>query len=390
MERTLLPAERLTEFGPNPFAADQELLAEAIEGKRPRDLKSAVMSRCENTAGVYGFLDEHGVLIYVGKSKQLRSRLLSYFSPKLRRRKPGRLIRQARGILWEPAPSEFAALLRELQLIQKFRPLYNVKDQPHRGRPTYLSLGLPGVPGFFVTSTPAGDALAAFGPFWAGPKLDRAAGALNRLYGLRDCASSQPMAFSDQAELLGSDVSPGCLRFDLGTCLGPCVAACSKTAYFRRVKSAQRFLEGESNKVIETLAARMNRSALDRQFELAARHRDDLKSLEFLQRRLRRIRRIEQEFHFIYPQDSLWYLIRGGRIAGVAKPPACPQTAAIARGSIEQIYSPARPAVDLTSPRPDTLLLVASWFRRNPSELAKTVSPQAALHRCRKQGSRNG
>ena len=118
MERALWQAERLTEFGPNPFSPVENAATDEVRGTRPRTLKAGVQSKCENIPGVYGMLDEHGVLIYVGKSKQLRTRLLSYFSPKVRNQKPGRLIRQTRRILWEPAPTEFAALLRELQLIQ--------------------------------------------------------------------------------------------------------------------------------------------------------------------------------------------------------------------------------------------------------------------------------
>lgn len=389
MERTLSGPERLTEFGPNPFVVDEQPPAESVEGKRPRTLKAGVIAQCENVAGVYGFLDEHGVLTYVGKSKQLRTRLLGYFSPKLRRKKPGQLIRQARGILWEPAPTEFAALLRELQLIQHWRPRFNVKDLPLNGRATYLGLGRPTAPGVLLTSKPAADGLATFGPLWMGKRLSRAVDALNRLFSLRDCENSQPMAFSDQSEPFEKPDRPGCLRFELGTCLGPCLAACSEKAYFQNVQKARRFLEGKNERAFRSLLHRMNEAAANRQFEIAARQRDDLAALTFLQNRLAQIRKIEKEYHFIYPSrsaggETIWYLIRGGRIAAVTRPPSNRQNAKVARERIRQTYEWARLSDDLTTKRPDTLLLIASWFQRNPGELEKTLTPQEAKSRCRR------
>lgn len=386
MKQTMTPTERLSDFGENPFAVNQNAPAQIVEGKRPRDLKARVMSDCDNEPGVYGFVDEHGVLFYVGKSRRLRARLLSYFSPKLRRRKPGLLIRQTRSILWETATSEFAALLRELQLIQRWRPRFNVKDQPHKGSSTYLCLGRPTAPGVLVTSKPDDHATHAFGPFWAGPKLDRAADALNRWFGLRDCANSQPMAFSGRRESLAEDIRPGCLRFELGTCLGPCVAAVSKRSYFQNVKAAQTFLEGDKSEAFQQLALRMNEAAREKEFELAARHRDDLKVLTFLHNRLARIRRVQQSYHFVYsvgepPEETLWYLIRAGRVAGVVKVPNCRETATAVKKQFKEVYRTVTPAGDLTESRPDTLLLVASWFHRNPEELKRTLSLDEAKSR---------
>ena len=94
---------------------------------------------CPRRPGVYGMLDPDGKLIYVGKAKSLRVRLLSYFRPKSRDRKAGRILGSTRSIVWECLPSEFAALLRELELIRRWRPRFNVQGQPHR-RTAHLRL----------------------------------------------------------------------------------------------------------------------------------------------------------------------------------------------------------------------------------------------------------
>ncbi len=388
MERVLWQAERLTEFGPNPFSAEDEPGVVEVRGARPRPLKLQVQSKCENIPGVYGFVDKDGVLIYVGKSKTLRSRLLSYFSPKVRNQKQGRMIRLTRGILWEPAPSEFAALLRELQLIQHWRPRFNVRDMPQRTRPTFLCLGRPTAPGVMLSSKPASSMLAAFGPVFGSQRLTRAVEALNRLFLLRDCANSQPMGFADQTRLFTKDDRPGCLRFEMQNCLGPCVSACSKSAYFNKVKAARRFLEGRDDALLAKLAKRMEDAAIKKQYELAARIRDDLEAVMFLRERLDRVRAAEEDYHFVYPVPgdegkTLWYLIRGGRVAAVISEPQTPASAKAARGLLGEIFAAGPIPEDLAARRPDTLLLVTSWFQQNPAEFEKTLSPAEAKKRCR-------
>ena len=90
--------------------------------------------------GVYGMVDRQGELIYVGQSKSLRNRLVSYFAGSAPC-KAQRIIAHAQRLLWETAPDEFAALLRELELIRRRRPQFNVRGQPNRRRPPYLILG---------------------------------------------------------------------------------------------------------------------------------------------------------------------------------------------------------------------------------------------------------
>lgn len=387
MERTLWQPERLTEFGPNPFLPDGTPLIQEVHGARPRTLKAAVQAKCENVPGVYGMLDDRGVLIYVGKSKRLRARLLSYFSPKVKNQKPGRLIRQSRSILWEPAPNEFAALLRELQLIQYWQPRFNVKDIPHRVRSTFICLGRPTAPGVLLGSKPAPNVLATFGPIWGGRLMSRAVEVLNRLFSLRDCPNSQPMGFSDQSKLFAGEERPGCLRFEMQTCLGPCISACSTEAYFQKVDEAREFLEGSNETPFTILNDRMERCSSNRQYETAARLRDDLIALCHMRDRLARVREAQERYHFVYQVmseagESLWYLIRGGRVAAVTKPPADSRQSQAVRELVKQVFSAGPNADDLVSKRPDTLLLVTSWFQQKPDELEQTLSPREAKSWC--------
>src|SRR5260370_35839357 len=102
-----------------------------VRGRRPSRLRAGVRAQCPRRPGVYGMLGERGELIYVGKAKCLRARLLSYFRRGSRDPKAGRILEHTQALVWELAASEFAALLRELELIQRWQPRFNVQGQPY-------------------------------------------------------------------------------------------------------------------------------------------------------------------------------------------------------------------------------------------------------------------
>src|SRR4051794_9909642 len=107
-------------FGPSAYCPeDVSCPTTRITGATTAQLRSQVRLLAPHRPGVYGMLDRDEQLIYVGKAKNLRVRLQSYFRKKGRPPKAGRIVAQARSILWEVVPSEFASLLRELELIRR-------------------------------------------------------------------------------------------------------------------------------------------------------------------------------------------------------------------------------------------------------------------------------
>ncbi|MEP6766630.1 MAG: nucleotide excision repair endonuclease, partial [Gemmatimonadaceae bacterium] len=84
-----------------------------------RTLRELVRAGCDNKPGVYRMMSENGAVMYVGQSRKIRTRLLSYFRAKGRRNKAARILRHAFSIQWEYTPTEFGALLRELRLIKQ-------------------------------------------------------------------------------------------------------------------------------------------------------------------------------------------------------------------------------------------------------------------------------
>jgi excinuclease ABC subunit C len=388
--RIFWAAERFSGFGRDPFAPSRRVpISTTVSGRRKSELKAALRAECPNAPGVYGMLDATGRLIYVGKSKSLRTRLLSYFSPRVAHDKPGQILRETKRLVWEQQPNEFAALLRELYLIRTWRPRWNVKDQPKSRRPSYVALGRGPARQLFVTTDPPKGALV-YGPFHARGRLIEAVEALNAHYRLRDCSSSQSFHFSDQQELFPTPRRAGCLRFELGTCLGPCVAACSRQQYSAYVRKAKSFLDGHDDSPITVLRTRMAHAAAEQRFETAARLRDRLDAVAWLAARLESLRTARETFNFVYPVSStngrdIWYCIAAGCVATAVHAPTDRRRGGPALRLLEQWNDTGRlDGFPIVEQHP-TITLLSHWFRTRPEELERTLPREAALAICRNQ-----
>jgi excinuclease ABC subunit C len=343
---------------------------------------------CLRLPGVYGMIDPKGELIYVGKAKNLRVRLLSYFRPHSRDPKAGRILKRTRTLVWEVASSEFAALLRELELIQRWQPRFNVQGQPGQRRRVYVCVGRAPAAMVFLAKRPPRTALAGFGPVPAGFKAREAMRRLNDWFRLRDCPQSQEMSFADQRELFALPLTPGCIRHEIGNCLGPCAAACSRADYAASVQAALAFLGGDDDSSLKNVEREMTAAAADLAFERAAALRDKLDSLTWLSEHLRRIREASRH-SFVYPvrghdDAESWYLIHGGRVCAVVPSPADDKSRRGAARRIEDVYG-RRSALSIPSGPNDLdgVLLVAAWFRCQKEERGNILDPTVALDKCR-------
>jgi len=378
-------------FGADSLNPHSERPLEAIGGLKKRELRDEVTRVCPSVPGVYGMLDRKGQLIYVGKSKSLRSRLLSYFAESNAQEKAGRIIENTRAIQWETQPSEFAALLREQQLIRRFTPRWNVQGIPKRQRPVYLCLGRPPAVYFFLAAKPPKDCTAIEGPFFGLGRMQRAVDGLNKVFKLRDCSQKQAFHFREQLQLFDLDHRPGCLRLELGTCLGPCAAACSRSEYGLQVNAAESFVDGFNDEPIIALLETMHGAAANRQYELAGRAKETLKSLQYVHRRLSMLAVARREYTFIYPVSGFdncdrWYFIHSGEVAGVAAVPKSDADYIALKPKLRQWRAAAANPVDRGhGAYPQTLGLVTSWFRKNRKELKQTFAPEKANRRFRKQ-----
>ena len=313
-------------------------------------------------------IDAVGQLIYVGKARSLRSRLMSYFRPS-REEKAGKIVAETRKLVWEPQSCEFAALLRELALIRRWRPRWNVQHQPKRQRRVYLCLGRPPAPHAFTATKPPGSARLCFGPFLGAKRTREAADRLNDWFRLRDCPQKQTMRFADQGELFPLVQVPGCLRHEIGNCLAPCAAACTQAEYAFHAAAALDFLEGRDGSPLEILQRQMEEAAAALSFERAGALRDRLEPLEWLWKHLGRLREARQVTG-VYPTEGGWHVLKHG-VARASLP------AGEAEAALRLLRSgPAQPG-PASIDEVDGLLLVSGWFRKHKAERDKVLDIEA-------------
>jgi excinuclease ABC subunit C len=386
----LFPDRRFAGFGPSQF--DDSPAAPALHfvlARQPTALRQRLRQKCPRRPGVYGMVDSRGRLIYVGKAKCLRTRLLSYFRKGSRDPKAGRIIDHTRAIVWEHAPTEFAALLRELELIRRWKPAYNVQGIPGARRATYICLGRKPAPYLFTIRQPPADAVAVYGPLAGGRQVADAVRRLNDLFRLRDCEQSQKMHFADQGELFPVLRPPGCLRLEIGTCSGPCAGSVSRGSYGRQTRAARAFLDGGDYSALRVLEKDMVAAATAKSYERAAALRDKIEVLRWLADRLAWLQSARAEYTFIYPLggedgQTVWYLIYRGRVRAVVAAPRDVVTRRAARTAINAVFgADAGEPATLPIDQVDSILLVAGWFRKHVDEKARRLAPTDALALCK-------
>jgi excinuclease ABC subunit C len=384
----LFPADPFDGFGPSRFRPpDEPVVGRRVRGRRPARLKHGVRDHAPKTPGVYGMLDAKGRVIYVGKAKSLRTRLLSYFRENSRDPKAGKIIEHTRTLVWEQTADEFSALLRELELIQRIGPRFNVLGRPGLQRYHYVCLGKTPAPYLYVTKSPTGKERGCYGPLTARPRSEDAVRRLNDWFKLRDCPQTVAMNFAEQGELFEHERSAKCMRFELGTCSGPCVGGCTRKEYAVDVRGAKAFLDGRSRTILKTMREQMEAAAAGFEFEKAMSLRDKLQALQWLDDRLGLLRHAREKNSFVYPlagHDGLvrWYLIHRGEVQAVAFPPDA-RTADRVAGLLATTFTnhPA-PAV-LSDVAVDSVLLVAGWFRKHAEERSRLLTKAQAEAVCK-------
>jgi excinuclease ABC subunit C len=387
----LMASDQVDVVGFGPCSIRSAVAPECFHANVPDDRLAArklIRQLCPKAPGVYGMVDPGGALIYVGKSKSLRGRLLSYFQPEDEEAKACQIIARTRTLCWERAEHEFVALLRELDLIRRYKPGFNVQGQPGRRRLSYVCIGRQPAPYVYVAGEPSRRSDHVFGPLRGATRLQDAVRLLNDGLGLRDCPDYVPMIFAEQLQMFSEERTARCLRYEMQNCLAPCTGACSSAEYASAVRSARSFLSGTDQTLIERYELEMKAAADARQFERAAALRDAWENLVWLADQLERLRWFRGRHAFVYELDTFergprWYLFFGGRVQAIVEPPTNLRRARKAARQLERVYESDR-FKSSGAPREDleAILLAASWFRRFPAELDRTLLPAEARSRC--------
>lgn len=237
-----------------------------------RPLDRALLAAIPHAPGCYIMRDARGAVLYVGKAKDLRARVGSYYgSPTHYTRKFDGLLEAIATIETEVTGSEFDALLLEAQLIRRYHPRFNTAGRNFEHYP-YIKLDLADAwPRVYATKRRAADGGLYCGPFRNSRAVRRTIEVLTDLVPLRTCRQRAKSSERRWAP---------CLRLTLGKCLGPCVGQTTPAAYAESVADVERFLHGDVGGVEQRLWARLEAAVAKRDFEQAATLRDALGTIQ--------------------------------------------------------------------------------------------------------------
>ncbi len=350
------------------------------------EFRPTLRRECPTTPGIYGWLNQDRQLIYVGKSKALRHRLLSYFAKTPSDPKMLRIRQQSSQIVWEPIAHELLALLREQELIHRWQPQFNSQGQPTRRQPAFVCLSDSPAPHAFVAKRLPKNASAVFGPIMGTTQLNDSVEALNHQFQLRDCSDKTKFEFTDQLVLFAETVRAQCIRHELGSCPAPCARTCSPATYRSNVERAVAFLNGSDTTTLPHLERQMSDAAARFHFERAAVLRNQWQALSRLDRQLGRLKRLETVINGIMAcpvsrSRRLWTVFRGGRLAATILEPRSARQAAEAAEALTNIH---RQPVEASGNILDInlQLIVASWFKKNRDDIQRLVPTNEMAEAC--------
>ncbi len=354
------------------------MLALALPATDLAALRVRVLRLAEERPGTYRMLDGSGRVLYAGKAKSLRTRLMSYFRASYPDDKQARILHAASDIVFDYTPSEFAAALAELKLIRQHRPPFNVAMNRSK-RYGFLVLTDETAPRLVATGTPERLRGRTYGPLPSPARASTAARTLSDLLGLRDCRADMPMHYAEQGDFFDEPRHAACARYDFKTCLGPCAGAVSETNYLARVEVAATFCEGRGVAPIDRIIQEMTTRAEASDFEGAVRWREKFESLEWLLAATTRARASLELLTFTYREpgargDDRMYLIRGGEVRACYPDPVTPLEREMFAGAVrEECSKPLPPLPRVDAGRLHERLLVLSWFRTHPEAWRRTT-----------------
>lgn len=238
-----------------------------MSDKTVRQILHDTALKAPHSAGVYLWRNPEGTVIYVGKAKDLKNRLSSYFSGQ-KNIKTQMLIAHAVSIEYITTKNEYEALLLENNLIKKYSPRYNICLKDGKSYPV-IRVTKEDFPRIYRTRTVHHDGSLYFGPYPDVYALDTFLETISKLYPLRRCRTFK------------TKNSP-CLYYHMKQCKAPCSGKISKDSYNDFIGEILELLEGNDEAAVERLTAEMKAAAQELNFEKAARLRDGVKALSVL------------------------------------------------------------------------------------------------------------
>lgn len=223
--------------------------------------------------GIYKYLDKTGAVIYVGKAKNLRKRVNSYFVKNHLSFKTNLLVKKIDNIEYVVTDTENDALLLENILIKKLQPRYNVLLKDDRTYP-WLCIKNERFPRVFYTRHKLNDGSEYFGPFTSVFTIKILLGLVRQLYQIRNCTLYL------SAENIASEKFKVCLEYHIGNCKAPCIGAVDEQTYNLWIDDIRKIFRGNLHLVQDYLVHKMKRHSINLEFEKAEVIKEKLSIIE--------------------------------------------------------------------------------------------------------------
>ena len=234
------------------------------------------VSHLPTTPGVYLWRDKYHRIIYVGKAINLRNRVRSYVQQDVNRSvKVAAMMRRAWDVETIQTKTEMEALILEATLIKEHHPKYNIMLRDDKTYPYVKVTVQEDFPRLFMTRRLERDGAKYFGPFTDVTAVHHVLRILRSYYPLRTCKSMK--------------VERPCLQYHMHYCEGPCMKYVTVEAYRKYIDDIVALFEGKQVKVIQEITSKMEQASEDLEFELAAKYRDDLLSIQKVQEKQRMV-----------------------------------------------------------------------------------------------------
>jgi DNA polymerase-3 subunit epsilon len=262
-----------------------------------------------HSPGIYVFRDDRDVALYIGKSRDLRSRVRNYFTASETRSRIGEMVNIASSVEGIVCATDLEAQVRELRLIAQHKQRFNRRSKfPERAR--WVKLTVEPWPRLSLVTKVLADDATYLGPFGSRARADQAIAALHETFPIRQCSGRLPR----------NPARSACMLAEMGRCLSPCNGASTPDAYAEIVDQLRAAMQDSPASVFHTIRAKMDGLAREERFEEATRHRDRLVALVRVSARTQRLTALTRCPELVAARrgrEERWevHVVRFGRLA---------------------------------------------------------------------------
>jgi excinuclease ABC subunit C len=231
------------------------------------------LSNLPKTPGIYQFIDKNGKTIYLGKAKNLRSRVRSYFASRPVGPRLEKMISLIKDVEVINTDSEVESLILEMNMIKRLKPRYNVNLKDDKSFP-YIIITKEPYPRVFPTRKKRSDGSKYFGPYTDVGSMKYSLKILRDIFMIRTCN------YNITQEAINKKKFKLCLEYHIHKCEGPCEGLVSQIRYKEMIAEVEKVLNGKTGTLIKELNEKMKTASENEKFEEAAQIRNKIQSLE--------------------------------------------------------------------------------------------------------------